>query len=114
MLSTRIGDKNMKATFKGKNITYILECRDHSLYTGWTNDLDRRFKQHNAGEGARYTRSRRPVKLVYYEVYKTKEEAMKREYAIKRLTRVQKLALIKDKTEKTGSDQSWWRGNCSD
>lgn len=104
MLSTRTGDKNMKATFKGKNITYILECRDHSLYTGWTNDLDRRLKQHNAGEGARYTRSRRPVKLVYYEIHQTKEEAMKREYAIKRLTRAQKLALIREEAGETGED----------
>ena len=104
MLSTRTGDKNMKATFKGKNITYILECRDHSFYTGWTNDLDRRLKQHNAGEGARYTRSRRPVKLVYYEIHQTKEEAMKREYAIKRLTRAQKLALIREEAGETGED----------
>ena len=74
--------------------TYILKCRDGSLYTGWTTDLDRRVKAHNEGTGARYTKSRRPVELVYHETFETKEEAMRREYAIKRLTRAQKLALI--------------------
>ena len=74
--------------------TYILKCRDGSLYTGWTTDLDRRVKAHNEGTGARYTKSRRPVELVYYETFETREEAMRREYAIKQLTRAQKLALI--------------------
>ena len=74
--------------------TYIVKCRDGSLYTGWTTDLDRRVKAHNEGTGARYTKSRRPVELVYHETFETKEEAMRREYAIKRLTRAQKLALI--------------------
>ena len=74
--------------------TYIVKCRDGSLYTGWTTDLDRRVKAHNEGTGARYTKSRRPVELVYHETFETKEEAMRREYAIKQLTRAQKLALI--------------------
>ncbi len=68
------------------NYTYILECSDGSYYTGWTNDLEKRVKSHNAGTGGKYTRAHRPVKLVYFEEYATKEEAMKREYAIKHLS----------------------------
>ncbi|MCI9166675.1 MAG: GIY-YIG nuclease family protein [Dorea sp.] len=77
------------------NYTYIVECRDKSLYTGWTADLKKRIEVHNSGKGAKYTRSRRPVKLVYAEEHTTKSEAMKREYAIKRMTRQEKLKLIK-------------------
>ena len=77
------------------NYTYVLRCSDGSLYTGWTNDIERRIEDHNAGRGAKYTKPRRPVELVYYEEYQTKEEAMKREYAIKRLSRSKKLQLIK-------------------
>lgn len=76
------------------NYTYIVECNDKSLYTGWTTNLEERLAAHNQGTGAKYTRSRRPVKLVYYEEFQTKEEAMKREYAIKQLTRKEKEALI--------------------
>lgn len=76
------------------NYTYILKCKDGSLYTGWTNDLEKRVSDHNAGKGAKFTKGRRPVELVYFEVYKTREEAMKREYAIKRLTRKQKTDLL--------------------
>ena len=74
--------------------TYILECADGSLYTGYTPDLEKRVETHNAGKGAKYTRGRRPVKLVYSEKYDTKEEAMRREYQIKHLKREEKLALI--------------------
>jgi putative endonuclease len=74
--------------------TYIVRCRDGSLYTGWTFDLEERLQAHNAGIGAKYTRSRRPVSLVYYEIFETKVEAMKREYAIKQLSRKEKLTLI--------------------
>ena len=77
------------------NYTYILKCKDDSLYTGWTNDLKKRITSHNAGKGAKYTKARRPVELVYYEEFQTREEAMKREYAIKQLTRKEKEALIK-------------------
>lgn len=76
------------------NYTYILKCGDGSLYTGWTNDLEKRIAAHNAGKGAKYTKSRRPVKLVYYEAFETKEEAMQREYRIKRLPRAEKEKLI--------------------
>ena len=71
--------------------TYILKCSDGTYYTGWTNDLDKRLKAHNGGKsGAKYTRNRRPVTLVYYEEFQGKQEAMKREYAIKQLTRKEK------------------------
>lgn len=76
-----------------ENYTYILRCADGSLYTGWTNDLGRRLAAHNAGRGAKYTRARRPVELVYAEGYETKAEAMRRETAIKRLPRAMKLCL---------------------
>ncbi|HIT13107.1 MAG TPA: GIY-YIG nuclease family protein [Candidatus Scatomonas merdigallinarum] len=78
------------------NYTYIVKCRDNTYYTGWTKDLDRRMKAHNSGTGAKYTRSRRPVRLVYYEAYRTKEEAMRREREIKRMSRKEKEKLIAD------------------
>ena len=77
------------------NYTYILKCSDETLYTGWTNDLEKRINAHNAGKGAKYTKNRRPVELAYYEEFATKEEAMSREYAIKQLTRRKKEELIK-------------------
>ena len=76
------------------NYTYLLECADKTLYCGWTNDLEKRVKAHNSGLGAKYTKPRRPVALVYYEEFETKEEAMRREAAIKRLTRYEKLRLL--------------------
>ena len=77
-----------------ENYTYILRCADGTYYCGWTNNLDRRLKAHNEGKGAKYTRSRRPVALVYYEAFSTKEEAMRREYEIKQLHRKKKEELI--------------------
>lgn len=74
--------------------TYMVQCSDGTLYTSWTNDLKKRLEKHNAGKGARYTRGRLPVKLVYYEVFATKSEAMKREAQIKKLSRKQKLLFI--------------------
>ena len=76
------------------NYTYIVECSDGSLYTGYTNDLEKRIKVHNSGKGAKYTRSRLPVKLVYFEKFEEKQDAQRREWQIKRLTRSQKLELI--------------------
>lgn len=76
------------------NYTYILRCSDDTLYCGWTNDLKKRLASHNAGKGAKYTRSRHPVTLVYYETFETKEEAMSREFAIKKLSRKEKFKLI--------------------
>ena len=79
----------------GENVAYLVLCRDNTLYCGWTNDLDKRVKAHNEGKGAKYTKSRRPVRLAYSEEYGTRKEAMKRECAIKRMTRQEKLELIK-------------------
>ncbi|AOH47981.1 MAG: GIY-YIG nuclease family protein [Centipeda sp. (in: firmicutes)] len=76
------------------NYAYLLLCADGSLYAGWTNDLQRRLHAHNEGRGAKYTRSRRPVRLVYAEAFETKEEAQKREYQFKKLRRPQRLSLI--------------------
>ena len=80
---------------KKETIQNILKCSDGTLYTGWTNDLTKRLKAHNDGRGARYTKTRRPVALAYYESFCSKEEAMRREYEIKQLTRKEKLKLIK-------------------
>jgi len=76
------------------NYVYIAECADGTLYTGWTTDPEKRIRMHNAGKGAKYTRSRRPVKLVYLEKFENKSDALRREYEIKQLSRVQKLLLI--------------------
>jgi len=81
------------------NYTYILRCKDNSLYTGWTNNLEKRIEAHNAGKGAKYTKARLPVELVYYEQFETKEEAMKREFAIKQLTKREKEMLIGDRVK---------------
>ena len=79
----------------GLNYTYMVKCADGTLYTGWTNCLQKRLKAHNEGKnGAKYTKAKRPVSLVYYEGFRTKEEAMKRECAIKKLSRSQKERLI--------------------
>lgn len=77
------------------NYVYILRCGDDSLYTGWTNNLEKRIKAHSNGKGAKYTKARLPVELVYFEEFEDKIEAMRREYAIKKLTRKEKLLLIK-------------------
>lgn len=76
------------------NYTYIVKCSDGTFYTGWTNDLKKRIAAHNSGKGAKYTKTRRPVTLVYYEIFEEKEEAMRREYAIKRYSRKVKEKLI--------------------
>ena len=76
------------------NFTYIVECSDHTLYTGWTNDLEKRIEAHNTGKGAKYTKTRGPVRLVQFEKFATKEEAMSREYHIKKMSRQEKMKLI--------------------
>ena len=78
--------------------TYIVECRDKTYYTGYTCDIEKRIKAHNEGKGAKYTKYRSPVKLIYIEENATKSQAMKREYAIKQLSRKQKEALVKQNT----------------
>lgn len=82
------------------NYTYMVRCRDGSLYTGWTTDIKKRIKAHNEGKGAKYTYSRRPVRLAYYEAFETKEEAMQREYAIKRMSKAAKEKLVKENANK--------------
>lgn len=74
--------------------TYILECKDGTYYTGWTNNLEKRIQTHNKGLGAKYTKGRLPVKVVYFETFDKKEEAMKREWQIKKLTRTKKMKLF--------------------
>ena len=78
------------------NYTYILRCRDGSLYTGWTNNLEKRLNFHNAEKGAKYTKARLPVELAYFETFQTKKEAMQREWEIKKMTRKEKIALIEE------------------
>ncbi len=80
---------------------YILRCSDGSLYTGWTTNLQRRTADHSAGRGGRYTRSRRPLQLVFSEAHITRAAAMQREAAIKRWPRARKLALIAAGAENT-------------
>ena len=87
------------------NYTYMLKCSDGTLYTGWTNDLEKRVKAHNSGKGAKYTKARRPVELAYYEEFETKEQAMKREYAIKQLGRKEKQKLIAGKKVKLSDER---------
>lgn len=86
--------KNAAETASQKSFVYILECGDGSLYTGWTTDIEDRINTHNSGQGAKYTRSRLPVKLVYFEEVENRSAALKREAAIKKLTRDKKIKLI--------------------
>lgn len=75
---------------------YVLKCRDESLYTGYTDDIEKRLIKHNNGKASKYTRSRLPVELIYFEEYSTKSQAMTREAAIKNLSRDEKLVLINE------------------
>ncbi len=77
-----------------QNCVYLLECADGTYYGGWTNDLEKRVKTHNLGKGAKYTKSRLPVKLVYFETFDTKQDAMRREWEIKHLSRKEKIELV--------------------
>lgn len=76
------------------NYVYIVECSDGTFYTGWTNNLEKRIAMHSKGTGAKYTKGRGPVKLMYHEEFQDKKDAMRREYQIKKLTRKQKQILI--------------------
>ena len=78
------------------NYVYILRCKDDSLYTGWTNDLENRILMHNSGTGAKYTRGRGPCKLVYFETLETKNDALKRERYIKKLRREEKEKMVEN------------------
>jgi putative endonuclease len=79
-------------------VVYILRCADGTLYTGWTTDLERRLRAHNSGQGAKYTRGRRPVSVAYREAQPTRSAARKREAAIRRLSRASKLKLIEGRS----------------
>lgn len=79
----------------------MLECADNTLYTGWTDDLSKRLQTHNTGKASKYTRARLPVRLVYCEQLADKSAALKREAAIKKLTRAQKNLLISQNTKKS-------------
>lgn len=79
------------------NYVYIVKCSDGTLYTGWTNNLEKRIKAHNDGKGAKYTKGRGPIELVYFEEFEEKVKAMKREYEIKKLNKVSKGKLISKK-----------------
>ncbi len=84
----------MPASADNRWVCYLLECADKTLYCGITNDLEKRLAMHNTGEGAKYTRARRPVQLVYSEQCSSRSEALKREMAIKALPRAEKLTLL--------------------
>ncbi len=77
-----------------KNYAYLLRCADGSLYAGWTNDLEKRLAAHQSGKGGKYTKAHLPVELVYHETFTTKEEAMRREWELKQMTKAQKEALV--------------------
>jgi len=86
----------MNGARKGRHFVYIVECRGGTYYTGYTPDIEKRLKLHNAGRGAKYTRDRRPVKVVWSKEYKYFKRAFKKEMAVKKLTRKQKEKLVKE------------------
>jgi len=85
-------------TAEGDHFVYVIRCADDTLYTGYTTDPERRVREHDADEGAKYTRGRTPVELVHLERFDSRSAAQTREYAIKQLTRAQKESLIDDST----------------
>ncbi|MFA5524954.1 MAG: GIY-YIG nuclease family protein [Tissierellales bacterium] len=89
------------STTKGKVYVYMLRCKNNSLYTGWTTDLERRLKTHIKGTGSKYVRANRPVELVYFEEMNDKIEATKREYQIKQLTKEEKELLVSQHKSRT-------------
>ena len=89
-----------------ENVTYMLRCADGTFYTGWTNDLPARIASHNAGHGAKYTRSRLPVELIYFERFETASEARSREFRLKRLSRKEKEDLLQNPPANALTDAS--------
>ncbi len=96
----------IEAATNGSYVTYILKCADGSLYTGWTNDIEKRLLAHNSGNGAKYTRARLPVTLLASWNFKSKSEAMSMEYEIKKMARLQKLNLAAFAAEKNSEVNS--------
>lgn len=92
--------------------TYMVLCSDNTLYTGYTDNLNRRVEAHNSGKGAKYTKARLPVELVYWETYSTKQEAMQREYAIKQFSRAQKLKLLPEDIRQKIIEQTVGNNEC--
>lgn len=86
------------------HFVYILKCKDNTLYTGYTIDVERRVQMHESGKGAKYTRGRGPFEIMYTQWYETKEEALRTEYKIKQLTRQEKDQLIKMKAKGVTAD----------
>ena len=93
---------------------YMVECADGTYYTGWTNDLENRLAAHNAGTGARYTRSRGPVQLIYMETFVEKTAAQSREWAIKKLTRAQKEQLVRGFDRDAAEDNTGRMEGCTE
>ena len=103
--------RSLKRSIMANNYyVYVIRCADNSLYTGYTNDVVSRFKKHEEGKGANYTRGRAPLLLEYVEPYETKGEAMKAEYAFKQLTKKEKELFIKG-VGKTNVAAEKLRGN---
>ena len=92
--------KFMRFTMETKAYMYVVQCADGTLYTGYTTDIERRIKTHNAGKGAKYTRARLPVKLIYAQGFDSKEEAMSAEALLKRKKRAQKERFLSENQEK--------------
>ena len=88
--------------------TYMLKCKDNTYYTGYTNNLEKRIQAHNEGKGAKYTKGRGPVELVYYEEYADKQTAMRREWEMKQLSRSRKDAIIKEWESRQKKKKEKW------
>lgn len=105
----RIRKKRGKSFMGNNYYVYILQCNDGTLYTGYTNDLQKRIEKHEKGQGAKYTRGRGPFQLVYTENFPNKRMALKREYEIKKLTRKEKLALISTNLKEDVHERAYTR-----
>ncbi len=105
MRMEHIQQKQRILFMENKHTVYILRCKDRTLYTGYTNNLGRRLKMHHEGKGAKYTRGRGPFQVVYVEHFETKEQAMKKEYAIKQLTREEKWQFIRDRLKEVVTNE---------
>ena len=88
---------------ENKHYFYVLECSDTSYYAGYTNNIEKRIATHNAGKGAKYTKTRMPVTCIYFEEFDTKQEAMRKEYAFKQLTRAQKIQYMRSNDDDSKS-----------
>jgi putative endonuclease len=103
-LPDEAGAEAIQPASTASTYVYIVRCRDGTFYTGWTTDPVRRLKAHNAGRGAHYTRTRRPVELVYVEPHPDRRSAMRREAVIKKLSRDKKLSLIRQTSHRHKTD----------